>query len=154
LDAEAMYGAQAYRVEQLLTDVRTGVWKELSDKSPAVDICRRELQRGYLTTLDGKINNGIAGGSEVRALARHELRTLAKQIDAALPRATDRVTKLHLAESRKDIERILNGKTSTAGGGGGGSFIFFGLDNSGHGCFSRGDALRMLELDGMPAEKH
>jgi hypothetical protein len=146
-DNEAANGSAAYTLSRLMADMRAGLWKELAQQAPAVDIYRRELQRAYLSNLDRKVNGSE---SDVRPLARENLRLLAKEIDRSLPRAKDEMTRLHLVDSRKQIERILDGKTAARGGGGGFSILdLLGAKNGiqGHGCFSRSDSWRYWELD-------
>lgn len=112
-DSEAQLGAKAYTVENMLDDITNGVWSELSANAPKVDIYRRETQRQYLNTMDGKINGGAT--NDLRIVSQEKLRALAKRIDKALPRTTDRVTALHLKDSRQLIEKILTGKTNKGG---------------------------------------
>jgi hypothetical protein len=150
LDNEAAYGKQAYTVSQLLVDMRAGVWKELAEKSPKVEMCRRDLQRAYLSTMDRRINGPGATDTELKPLAKQQLRLLAKQLDPAVAHAGDEITRLHLAESRKEIERILAGKQQQAAGGGGGQqVIILGADDdkAGPGCFSTREAYRRFEAD-------
>jgi len=109
-DIEAQYGKAAYTVDEMLDDITSGVWSELGTASPKVDIYRRATQRQYLSVMDGKVNGSAT--SDVRLLAKETLRALAKRIDKALPKTTDRMTSLHLADSRKEIEKIMNGKTN------------------------------------------
>ncbi|HEU4754459.1 MAG TPA: zinc-dependent metalloprotease, partial [Armatimonadota bacterium] len=85
-DNEAANGKAAYTVAQLMTDVRAGLWRELQQPAPVVDIYRRDLQRSYLATLDRKLNGGQASATDLRGLAREHLRLLAKDLDRALPR--------------------------------------------------------------------
>jgi hypothetical protein len=47
------------------------------------------------------------GSSDVRALARGELITLDEQLRTAIGRTNERVTRLHLMDLRKEIERVL-----------------------------------------------
>jgi len=112
-DAEAQLGSKAYTVENMVDDITNGVWSELDAKSPTVDIYRRETQRQYLNTLDGKVNG--AGTNDLRIISLEKLRGLAKRIDKALPRTSDRLTALHLKDSRLMIEKIITGKTAKAG---------------------------------------
>jgi hypothetical protein len=152
-DLEARYGAKAYPVSQLVTDVTSGFWSELSTPKPKVDAYRRSLQRSYLKTLDAKVNGSSANQSELRPLAKGELRLLAKRIDAAIPKAADATTKMHLQESRKDIEKILNGQyTKDQGNSMSGFEFLFMIDGAKKdvGCWSH--AAR-IPLDLQPERK-
>src|SRR5262249_35618746 len=48
LDAEVLQPEVAYTAMQLLGDVQEGVWSELRQQHPVVDVVRRHLQRAYL----------------------------------------------------------------------------------------------------------
>ena len=48
MDAEVLDPDTSYAAMQLLTDVQTGIFSELKDKQPAIDVLRRNLQRGYI----------------------------------------------------------------------------------------------------------
>jgi hypothetical protein len=139
-DQEGRYGTKAYPVSELLSEVTTGFWRELDSAAPKVDPYRRAVQRSFLSTMDTKVNGSSANQSELRPLAKAKLKALAKKIDVALTKTKDATTKLHLAESRKDIGKIINGKYSTpaAASAGGGSFIIFGADDEAvpHVCWS------------------
>src|SRR5262249_5451990 len=114
MDAEVIDAKQSYSAMQFLTDVQNGVWSEVvsqaqtSAPEPVVDVCRRSLQRAYLEHLKNELNpkdspavsiprpilpdddglfSGSNRGTDFRAVARAALRTLAGQLDAAIPRA-------------------------------------------------------------------
>ena len=136
MDAEVIDAKQAYSAMQFLTDVQNGVWSEVvaqaqtSAPEPVVDVCRRNLQRAYLEHLKNELNpkdapttilrpilpdddglfSGSNRGTDFRAVARAALRTLATQLDAAIPRAQDVMTRVHLQDCRREVELILNPK--------------------------------------------
>ena len=107
-DAEATHGKSAYTVGEMVTELTNGVWSELGTKKPSIDIYRRNIQRTFLTTMDGKTN----ANSDLKLYVKDALRGLAKKIDKALPNAADRMTALHLKDSRAEIEKILLGKSN------------------------------------------
>lgn len=160
-DQEIAAGAKAYRVSDLVSDLQSGVWREVSGKSPAIPASRRVLQNSYLDTMDAKIN-GTSRRSDFTLIAKANLKALAKQIDAAIPRAKDAMTAGHLSESRAWINKILAGKTGRTSGASAGPSVFdlFGVKEedvkamepwleSGQICFSREgmvyDFLRRME---------
>jgi hypothetical protein len=124
--------ADALTVPELLTDVRHGVWGELGAASVKIDAYRRALQHSYLDNIRSKLNppaaaagaapgGGRGGGgrggpavSDVHSLLRMELKTLDGEIVAAQKKATEPVTRAHLADAHHQIGDILNPK---AGGG-------------------------------------
>lgn len=109
-DHQARPKSQSFTVLELVNLLQNGVWSELSQKQPAIDSYRQNLQRNYLSLMKSRL--ALDGGSQtsLRPIGVGALRDLAKSIDAALPKVNDRVTRLHLQESRKDIERIVNPK--------------------------------------------
>lgn len=139
-DNEAANGAKAYTVDRLVSDITGGVWSELNSVTPKVDVYRRSLQRAYLSTMDTKINGYGANGSDIKALGREALKSVAKRIDVALPKATDKLTYAHLANCRHDIEQILTNKYATEGSGGNfGMFLGYHSQQSGlKNCWAAG----------------
>jgi hypothetical protein len=107
-EQEAIDGAAAYAPAAMLADVRRGVWGELSADMVRVDAYRRTLQRSYLELMGDKLNGRAPATGDVRPLARGELRAVEAAAVAALPKAADRVTRLHLQDARDRIARILD----------------------------------------------
>ncbi len=119
---------QNYTVADLLTDLRTGVWGELGDSRVAIDVHRRNLQRAYLEAIERTLNpppppaaEGPGGGpggpggqqparfeSDVRPILRGHLVELDRQVQDALPRAADGMTRLHLRDLHMEIEKLLD----------------------------------------------
>jgi hypothetical protein len=128
LDAELLQPEEAYTAMQLLNDVQEGVWSELRQDRPVIDVCRRNLQRVYLehlkNELSGKggpvalrtfpipLDDGMAGGAsgEFRAVARAALRTLARRLNGALGVTRHDMTRVHLEDCLNEVETILNPK--------------------------------------------
>ncbi|MBI3586929.1 MAG: zinc-dependent metalloprotease [Ignavibacteriales bacterium] len=113
-----------YTLNEMLTDLRQGVWSELTSSSVKTDLYRRNLQRAYVELMGTKLNPlpfvpppNLPPGfifppptplpGEARALIRTELLDLDKTIAGALSRAGDRETKAHLQDSRDQISKIL-----------------------------------------------
>ena len=94
--------------EQFLGDVRSGIWSELTTPRRPIDPFRRNTQRAYLDTIDNRLNGGVPPDAEVRALLRGELRALRAQLVAAIPLVTDRASRLHLEDSRDQIDEGLD----------------------------------------------
>jgi hypothetical protein len=110
-------GAAAYSPLQFLTDLRAGVWSELAKPGTPINVYRRNLHRAYLDQMDARLNGGSS--AEVRSLVKGELRALDRQLAAALPGATDEVTRRHLIDCRDEIATILNPRVPRGAGGGG-----------------------------------
>jgi len=134
MDAEVIGPERAYSSMQFLTDVQDGVWSELTISQPLVDVCRRHLQRAYLEHIKSELNpkepatpapiarrgdeaplkvySATTKGTDFRAVARAALRTLGERIDVTLPRVQDVMTRVHLQDCRREIELIMNPKSS------------------------------------------
>jgi hypothetical protein len=149
-DNEAQNGAGAYTLSQLVTDLSNAMWTEVESPMPRIDVYRRSLQRDYLKTMDTKINGDTATDSDLRELEKDNLKHLAKKIDKALPRTTDKLTYLHLTDCRTDIERILLDRYSSPLGGGAPDLSFmFGFRNLApigaadpYGCWTPNETIR------------
>jgi hypothetical protein len=129
-DAEVLNPGKCYTGMELFTDVQNGVWSELAEAHPAVEVCRRNLQRAYLDHVKSQLGSstpevaalpGRRGGqfqaimsagrnTDFRAIARAELQDLSKRLDTAIQKTEDPITKVHLQDSKKEIELILNPK--------------------------------------------
>jgi hypothetical protein len=107
VEQEAVDGAAAYRPFEFFADLRRAVWREIDVAAVQIDPYRRNLQRAYLDAMSEKVNR-ISG--ESRPLARGELRSLDVSVRAAIAKAADRTTRLHLQDVRDQIARILDPK--------------------------------------------
>jgi hypothetical protein len=123
IEYEAMAnGASVYTVADLLSDLRSGVWSELTASSVRIDVVRRNLQRQYLAAADRYLApSAQVSISDARPLIRSELRELAQAVRAARGRAGDAVTRLHLQDVEAEIERILDPRATRVAASGGSS---------------------------------
>jgi hypothetical protein len=108
VEQEAIDGAAAYRPADFLVDVRKGIWREIEVGPVRIDAYRRNLQRGYIDLLSGKLNGRTPVTDDYRALIRAELRDLSAAIGMASARTTDRATRAHLADARDQIAKALD----------------------------------------------
>lgn len=112
----------AYSLGEMLSDIRHGIWSELGAGRVRIDAFRRNLQRTHLDQIANKLapppaatSFGVqifvgrrVGSTDARALLRGELLDLDLAVRAALPRASDRETRLHLLDARNQIDRTLH----------------------------------------------
>ncbi len=126
----AELGSAAYAADDLLEDLRKGIWSEIYARKP-IDIYRRNLQKAFVENLGNMINGqqfslsfggsrrvssayGITGVnvkvSDLISVAKGTLRTLKADITAALPGISDRMTRYHLQDELERINLILNPK--------------------------------------------
>lgn len=127
LDAELMAPDKAYTAMEFVADLQTGIWSELKAEHPKVDPLRRSLQRVYIDRLKGELDHkdsvpqpivargpremDSGGGlSDLRSVARSNLRDLSKTIAAALPNVQDPATKAHFEDAIAEIDAALTAK--------------------------------------------
>lgn len=123
VDAEASLGNNAYQVNELLTDLKKGIWTELAGRKP-IDIYRRNLQKSYVSSLIallapattasvGGITITIGGSndkSDIKSVVRAHLAALRAEITAAAAGTADQISKFHLQDVAKRIDNTLNPK--------------------------------------------
>jgi len=110
VEQEAIDGAAVYRPTEFLADVQRGIWRELDSRQPRIDAFRRNLQRVYLDLMADKLNGRQPVEDDQRPFIRGELRALSAAIASALPRVTDRESRLHLEDARDQIAKALDPK--------------------------------------------
>ena len=110
IEQEAIDGPKAYRAAEFLGDLRGGIFSELAATAINVDGYRRNLQRLYIGTLSDRLNGRTPATGDERPFFRGELRAISAEIAKALPRATDRVTRMHLEDVRDQIAKALDPK--------------------------------------------
>lgn len=108
VEQEALLGAESYSLEEMMADVRSAIWTELSVRSVAINTFRRNLQRAYLELYDGRLNGESVPNNDLVPLIRGELRALDADLRRAGERAANRITRLHIEDARVRIERILD----------------------------------------------
>lgn len=94
---------QVYRVTDMLSDLRNGIFSELSVRNITIDLYRRNLQRTYVDVMIARMSaEGVSG--ETRSLVRGNLRDLSRSIDASIGRAREDATRYHL----EDLKAVLS----------------------------------------------
>ena len=110
IEQAAIDGPKAYQPTQFFADVRNGIWKELNSGTVVIDPYRRNLQRNYIELLGEKLNGRQQVDDDARALIRGELEAVRDMINAALPKTTDKTSKLHLEDMKDQIGKELDPK--------------------------------------------
>ena len=125
-EALATNKGDTYSLASMLTDLKRGVWSELSQASVSIDPYRRTLQNLFLSQVNAKLNPPAItvtpapqgpGATppaplleDARSQLRGELVTLRAEIRRAVARASDRETRLHLEAADHEIGEILDPK--------------------------------------------
>ena len=128
IENEALAGSRgdAYSLASMLDDLKRGVWTELAQSSVSIDPYRRTLQNQYLSQINTKLNPPTATATpgpqfpgftppaplleDARSQLRGELVSLRGDIRRAIPKASDRETRLHLEAAEHEIGDILDPK--------------------------------------------
>jgi len=125
INAETALGNNAYRMTDLFSDVKKGVWSELATKK-TIDVYRRNLQKSYVNTLSNLLNPAdivinLGGGfnlgpsvntdkSDIKSLVRAHLTSLKAEVTAAAAGIADPMSRYHLQDVAKRIDEALNPK--------------------------------------------
>lgn len=123
------FGADStYAVDDMMSDVKKGVWSELTSKKP-IDNFRRNLQKAYVEALITVLNpapapnlqglppqfaalfNTNVKNTDVPSIVRAHLTTLRSDILAAIPGTTDKLSKYHLQDLAERIRKALDPKS-------------------------------------------
>jgi hypothetical protein len=125
-EALATNKGDAYSLASMLDDLRRGVWSELAQSRVSIDPYRRTLQNQFLAQVNAKLNQLPASATpftpppgftppsplleDAKSQLRGELVSLRADIRRAVPKASDRETRLHLEAADHEIGDILDPK--------------------------------------------
>ncbi len=120
--------ANTYPPDEMLDDVKKGIWSELVTKK-TIESYRRNLQKTYTEALIAILNpqgnsisiqglppafaalfNNNVKNTDIPSIARANLTGLRTEILAALPTTTDKLSKYHLQDVAERIKRALDPK--------------------------------------------
>jgi hypothetical protein len=97
----------AYAPSDLLKELSSGIWNELTVEPIQIDLYRRNLQRAYVEILGRRVNPTDVS-SDLPAIARAELKRALLNIRNAIPKTKDPASLLHFEEMETRIERLLD----------------------------------------------
>ena len=127
ISAEAAIGKDTYTLTEFMADLQKAVWSEVYERKP-ISVYRRNLQKAYIERLGGIVNPSGGGSSSVGGIvisfgpsldpkktdivsvAKGTLRSLKSDISAAIPAASDKMTRYHLQDMVDRIGKILDPK--------------------------------------------
>ena len=118
--------AAAYSVNEMITDLRKGIYTELASRK-SIDVYRRNLQKMFAERLmnnmeesampvaisigrGGPSASNYSNNSDTKSVARMQLKILAAEIKAALPLYQDMMSKAHLEDVLVRINHSLDPK--------------------------------------------
>jgi len=110
ITAEALDGADAYKITDLIADLNASIFTELKSNT-AIDVYRRNLQKNYLSRLITIVNVPAANASDsdVSSVVKGELRALNASIKTSAGNAAG-LTKFHLEDLSDRIDAALKAK--------------------------------------------
>ena len=122
IDAETAVGADAYKITDLLSDLKKGIWSELNSQQP-ISVYRRNLQKSYVAILNNLLNppaiNASRGvvtfgqpvvntdNSDITSVVRAHLVSLKRDVNAAAASNADPMSKYHLQDVSNRITKVL-----------------------------------------------
>lgn len=125
IDNSVKNGVNSYPMDELFADLRNGIWSELKTGAN-LDTYRRNLQRAYIERMSYLLNENEASvppqfaafagpqidvsQSDIRPMARQELKLLAVQVRSALPKYSNPVLRAHLDDALVRIAEALDPK--------------------------------------------
>ncbi|MCP5527065.1 MAG: zinc-dependent metalloprotease [Verrucomicrobiales bacterium] len=94
---------------ELILTLHEGLFSELAEDSPAIDVYRRNLQRAYVKYLAAAVKvQDPATDSDLPALARQELQRLDARLEQALAKDLTTLIRAHAEDLRARIETALD----------------------------------------------
>jgi len=118
IDNETLNNSEAYSVISMMTDLRNGIWSELS-RGRSIDAYRRNLQRAHVERLadlmDSKDVSGRRGTvtvkqSDIIPIVRGELNRIKRMAQNAVSSAPNTISRYHLQDIVERIDAVLNPK--------------------------------------------
>jgi hypothetical protein len=125
IEGEIFEGNQAYTLDEMLAELRKGLWAE-AYAGQDIDVGRRNLQRAYLERMAHLMTeeqspipaqyrayvtrtNVDVSTSDIRPLVRMELKQLKKDLEKPARKSNHPLTKAHLEDCIQRINGILDG---------------------------------------------
>ena len=124
IENEAINGAKAYTLSEMMSDLKKGIWEELYTNKP-IDVYRRNLQLAYIDRISYIMNEEQGSTpswarsyvttvkvsqSDIRTVSVGQLLELKKEIKKSLKKNSDEMSKIHLMTVEAKVNRILIGK--------------------------------------------
>jgi hypothetical protein len=106
IDNEALNGNEAYTLTTMLSDLRKGLWSELSG-TKTIDTFRRNLQRAHVERLVTLMQQDQRSRSDISAAARAELKYIQSAARSASTRYSAGIVQYHLKDIDAMIETVL-----------------------------------------------
>ncbi|HLX90660.1 MAG TPA: zinc-dependent metalloprotease [Puia sp.] len=109
---ERQFGEKGYSLEDYLGTIHMTIWKELKSSSPREDSYRRNLQKAYVGAFETILLSTTPENTETDAFSiiRADFLHLQKEVNSAIPRTSDKLTRYHLEDIKERIKKTLEAK--------------------------------------------
>ncbi|SHE59648.1 protein of unknown function [Fodinibius roseus] len=124
IEMEVRSAGEPYDAFEMMDDLRESIWSELN-RSTAIDIPRRNLQRAYIERMEYLMTEELSdisgemkeyygwtdvdvSQSDIRPLVRNQLELLLAEVRQSRNQVNDRATRAHLSDVQSRIEHILD----------------------------------------------
>jgi len=116
IDNETLNDSNAYTLMSRMTDLRNGIWSELS-RGRAIDAYRRNLQRAHVERLaelmksenvNGRRGRVTVKQSDIIPVVRGELNRIQRMAQNAIGNAPNTISRYHLRDIIERIDEVLN----------------------------------------------
>jgi hypothetical protein len=104
---EENFPGQSYRTEEVLSDLKKGVFSELSTGKP-ITLYRRELQKTYVDCLVAMISKPAVGNSDATSIVKAHSRELSALIKISIQQRHIFVERAHLMDIYDRLQQALN----------------------------------------------
>jgi len=126
IENEALNNDDAYPYLSMMQELRQGLFSELRS-GKTIDVYRRNLQRAYIDRMEflmtedqprlrgafarfSRRTNVNVSQSDIRPVVRAELKNLRRNVQAAIGRTRDQMSRYHLSDLAERIDLILDPK--------------------------------------------
>jgi len=108
LGNQRAFNNEAYPLDEYITALHHSIWSELPT-GKAIDPYRRNLQKSYVANLQQILLSSTPGNIETDAFSvlRADILRLQKEVNYALPKVTDRMTRYHLQDIQVRVRKTL-----------------------------------------------
>jgi hypothetical protein len=105
---ERAFKNHSYPLDEYVSAIHAGIWSELKN-GKTIDVYRRNLQKSYVANLQQILLSSTPGNIETDAFSvlRADILRLQKEVNYALPKTTDRMTRYHLQDIQIRIKKTL-----------------------------------------------
>lgn len=109
IDNETLNSTEAYRITQMLKELRVGIWSELASVKD-IDTFRRNLQRAHVERLASILNQDKKNRSDISAAARAELKAIQMSARTASSKYSAGIIQNHLRDIDALVDTLLDPK--------------------------------------------